>query len=187
MRMKRKQSNSYIWFFLILILAGAGYYYFFKDKKVVEAPVQTPATSTPTKTIDKPAGMPEGAQAEFGEEAAFAPEPTKTPVPKILTIEGTYTYSEDPKSSQIGKVCFIPNQTTSTIGKLVCFDNQDEVFAVLGIQKSFSDSNKSCSLSVPATIEVKNYTRLTGDVDGYDSATLIKVNSQGKQTTLPCK
>lgn len=185
--MKNKQSNAPIWFFLILILAGGGYYFFVKNKKIVEAPVKTPATTTPAKEIEKPVGMPEGVQGEFGEEVAFPTEKTQAPVPKILTLSGTYTYSEDPESNMIGKVCFVPNQTSPTISKLICFDNQDEVFAVLGIQKGFSDSDKSCTLSAPVTVEIKNYTRLTGDVGGYDSATLLKVSSQGKQTVTACK
>ncbi len=120
-------------------------------------------------------------KGEFGDEQIYYPaKPTK------ITVKGRYVYSEDIKSSTVGKVCFEPNEDSTGLGENICFDNKDEAFAIFGIQRGFSDGSLRCTVSAPATIEIMGYSKLTADVGGYDSATITKVVSVGEQSFENC-
>lgn len=143
------------------------------------APTQGEPTNIPTDSAGNPI------KGEFGEPA---PESASQQIPVVekKTVTGFYFYSEDSTSQYAGKICFRANTTTQGVAKTFCLDNADEAFAVIGIKKGFSDGSKKCIVTAVATIEVKNYTKLTGDADGYDSATLTKLVSSGEQSNLAC-
>ena len=130
-----------------------------------------------------------------------SPIPTVT-VPKVIPpvkviVSGQFNYSEDINSPiyPAGRVCF--SVDSATAGKIAkwseakktpyfCFENKDEAFPLFNIEKGFSDGSKQCTVLAPATVEIKNYQLLTGDVGGYDSAILTKVISIGKKSFLGC-
>lgn len=172
-------------FIAVVVAVGLLLYFFFHGKKTeYVAPEQHNSNGstevTPVQT------MPAGVKGEFGdEEIQLAPVQKVTP-PKLITVSGHYFYSEDVKSDFVGKICFEPSIQTTGVGKRFCFDNADEVFAIIGIQKGFSDGKLQCTQTGPATVTVKNYTKLTGDAGGYDSATLTKFADTGKYSYLAC-
>lgn len=130
--------------------------------------------------------IPAGTQGEFGDEPVSS-KPVVVPLPKKITVAGTYSYSEDPKSPVAGKVCFEATQTTNEIGKQFCFDNSDEAFAIFGIEMGFSDGEAKCTISAPATVTIMNYSKRASDVGGYDIATLTNVSSSGSVSFSACK
>ncbi len=172
-------------FIAVAVLLVFGMYFLIHGKKTeYVAPEQTPSMFQ----IEEPSkqSMPAGVKGEFGDgETQAMPSPKVTP-PKIITITGNYFYSEDVKSDFVGKICFEPSTATAGVGKRFCFDNADEVFAIIGITKGFSNGNTQCTQTGPATVTVKNYTKLTGDAGGYDSATLTKFTDTGKSSYLAC-
>ena len=84
----------------------------------------------------------------------------------------------------MGKICFKP---VSSNLALFCFSNADEAFAIFGIQKGFSDGSDKCTVEGEASVEIKNYQKLTGEVGGDDSAIITKVISSSEQKFLLCE
>jgi hypothetical protein len=178
------ESSSRPWLLVIIVIVLAGLIGFYLgNKKEVEAPLEntieeTEETELPVQNSTT-TSMP--AQGEFGDEV----EVVKPKIEQPVTVIGRYSYSEDPESSVAGKVCFTPS-TISSI-KRFCFDNGDEAFAIFGIQQGFSNGTSECTVSAPATIEIKGYARVTSDLGGYDKATLTKVVSVGSESYAACK
>jgi len=182
MKENRPKSKWPVIILIILILGALGYFFVWEKGSQVNTPSQT-TPSTSENTNPRPSVIPPGIQGEFGDEVSTPPPAP----PKKITLSGKYSYSEDTKSSVVGKVCFVPDQVVSGVGKQFCFNNQDEVFAIFGLQRGFSDGSKQCTVSAKASIEIQGYTKFTSDVGGYDSATLTKVTSKGAQSFSACQ
>lgn len=178
--------NKTVAFLAVVVVAGLLLFFFFTGKKTDYV---APEVMNPVSEIDKTPvqTMPAGVQGEFGDEAVEeTPKVPTAPAPKLISVSGNYFYSEDTKSEFAGKICFEPSAQTVGVGKRFCFDNADEVFAIIGIQKGFTDGKLQCTQTGPATVTVKNYTKLTGDAGGYDSATLTKFADTGNSSYLAC-
>lgn len=185
---ENRPKSKWPWILVVLIiLIGLGYFFWTKNKAPEVLPGSNGTSANSETTNPRPSTIPEGVQGEFGDEALTTTAPPAPLPPKIITLSGKYVYSEDIKSQTVGKVCFIPDPSTVGVGKQFCFDNGDEVFAIFGLQKGFSDGAKQCTISAKAKIEIKDYTKLTADVGGYDSATLTKVISLGTPAFSPCQ
>jgi len=173
--------------FLIIVIVSLGAIYYFFGRGSHSQYVAPHATSTveivtPTNTTPtNGAGQP--IQGEFGDPA---PQSSKPVVVQKKIVSGNYYYTEDLQSQYVGKICFRASGTNQGVGKTFCFDNSDEAFALLDISKGIGDGSRECTTTGPATVEVKNYTKLTGDAGGYDSATLTKLMSAGNQGFLAC-
>ncbi len=177
--MERKTAT-----FILIVLLICGLIYFFVREKEVEylAPAKI---ETPQKLIDNTLRDAQGnvIQGEFGDDQVYI----QTVVPeRPKRISGKYYYSEDAKSQFAGKICFEPSSEVVGIGKRFCLTNADEAYALLEISKGFSNGNSECTVNAPATIEIKSYTKLTGDADGYDSAILTNVVKTGTESFLAC-
>jgi hypothetical protein len=142
------------------------------------------ATSTPDiqSTTDPVNNMLLIQGGEFGDEQI----PLSKPVQLTISVKGKYLYSEDPRSQVSGKVCFEQSVVASGTRALFCFDNADEAAAIFGIQKGFSDGGDRCTVAASAQIEIKDYTKFTADLGGYDRATLTNVISVGNPSFVPC-
>jgi Co/Zn/Cd efflux system component len=182
------KKNTIMFVAVLGLVATLGVIYFLNknNSSRYTAPVNV-GTPTQTKPADNrltdSAGNP--IKGEFG-DPVYEGEPIQAPVVEKKIVKGSYFYSEDSASQYAGKICFRANTTTQGVAKTFCLDNADEAFAVLGISKGFGDGLKKCIVTAAATIEVKNYTKLTGDADGYDRATLTSLITSGEQTNLPC-
>jgi len=183
----KKNTILFIVVIVIAIALGAIYFLNKSNSSSYTAPANmgTPAQTGSVNTMPTDsAGNP--IKGEFGDPAEDA-QPIRVPVVEKKTVKGSYFYSEDSTSQYAGKICFRADTTTQGVAKTFCLDNADEAFAVLGITKGFGDGSKECIVTATATIEVKNYTKLTGDADGYDRATLTNLITSGEQSNLACE
>jgi len=183
----KKNTIYFIAIVMLVVFLGALYVLNKNNSSSYTAPVNVGTLTQTTPVDNRPtdsAGNP--IKGEFGDPAEDA-QPIRVPVVEKKTVKGSYFYSEDSTSQYAGKICFRANTTTQGVAKTFCIDNADEAFAVLGISKGFGDGLKECIVTATATIEVKNYTKLTGDADGYDSATLTNLITSGEQSILACE
>lgn len=182
-----RPKSKWPWVLALILILVVGYFLWSKYKTTPQVLPGSNGTSANSETTNpRPGTLPPGVQGEFGDEVSNPPVQAPVP-PKKITLSGKYIYSEDIKSQAVGKVCFTPDVSAPSSVKQFCFNNGDEVFAIFGLQRGFSDGSKQCTVSAKATIEIKDYTKLTADVGGYDSATLTKVISSGTQTFSACQ
>jgi hypothetical protein len=186
-------GNSKILWVIIVVLAGALIWFFFMqgNSSYIATTNQTQNTSSENNSTSKTNTVSDTKTTT----TSVAPTPKVVSTAKVA-VTGQFSYSEDPNSPALGKLCFSVNNATA--GKITkfsggtktpyfCFGNQDEALALFNVQKGFSDGSTVCSVLGPASVEIKNYQLLTGDVGGYDSAILTKVIFMGPQSFAPCK
>lgn len=173
--------TSTIWVVvLVVLIASGGLFLYVKNDGKSETTFEYIGGDSQSKTdeTNEPNSSTETTPKDDSPE-------TKPKVEEKITVSGTYSYSEDSKSKLSGKICFTP--VSSSALKLFCFSNKDEAYALFNIEKGFSDGSTKCTVEGSATIEIKSYQKLTGEVGGYDSAIITKVISSGTQKFSACE
>lgn len=115
---------------------------------------------------------------------------------KNLTLSGEYSYFTDEMSLEMmgQNICMYPDATTA---KLVprkkgdardvwfCFTDFEQARAALEIPEA-TPAN-SCGFKGNLTVEVKDYKVNEAENDDFDVATLVKVISHEKPSTIECQ